>query len=213
MLEHQRNRRLHAVELPNILDQSSEIAPDAGIFELDFNIRYTDGPASSVCPDTVHHIFPTWQQAPLAFIQQILRFNTVTAASSDDYCILQGDILTVEYTDPTDAAGDPNTVTDSATFDLRNGVLQSDKSVYIIIGGDMILTIIEPDWDLDNDAAETYDLDIIEWDSDAATLSMGNLGGDCKQRADYHLIQNQQTLEKQVTLLESSRLSSKSLKN
>ena len=34
-------------------------------------------------------------------------------------CILQGDILTVEYTDPTDASGDPNTVTDSATFDLK----------------------------------------------------------------------------------------------
>jgi hypothetical protein len=42
----------------------------------------------------------------------------------------------------------------------------------------MILTVIEPDWDLDNDAAETYDLDIIEWDSDAATISMGNLGGE-----------------------------------
>ena len=45
-------------------------------------------------------------------------------------CILQGDILQVEYHDPTDASGQPNSVTDSATFDLRNGVLQSDKSVY-----------------------------------------------------------------------------------
>ena len=69
-----------------------------------------------------------------------------------------------------------NTVTDSATFDLRNGVLQSDKSVYII-GSDMILTLIEPDFDLDNDTAETYDLDLIEWDSDAATISMGENGG------------------------------------
>ena len=70
-----------------------------------------------------------------------------------------------------------NTVTDSATFDLRNGVLQSDKSVYII-GSDMILTLIEPDFDLDNDGAETYDLDLIEWDSDAATITMGDLGGE-----------------------------------
>ena len=30
----------------------TEIAPDAGIFELDFTIRYTDGPASTVCPET-----------------------------------------------------------------------------------------------------------------------------------------------------------------
>ena len=96
---------------------------------------------------------------------------------SATHCILQGDILTVEYTDPTDASGDPNTVTDSATFDLRNGVLQSDKSVYII-GSDMIMTLIEPDFDLENDEAETYDLDLIEWDSDAATVTMGNADGE-----------------------------------
>ena len=29
-----------------------EIAPDAGIFEIDVPIRYTDGPASSTCPTT-----------------------------------------------------------------------------------------------------------------------------------------------------------------
>ena len=83
----------------------------------------------------------------------------------------------MEYTDPTDASGDVTTVTDSATFDLRNGVLQSDKSVYII-GSDMILTIIDPDWDRDNDSAETYNLDVIEWDSDAADVSMGVQGGE-----------------------------------
>ena len=88
-------------------------------------------------------------------------------------CILQGDILQVEYEDPTDASGQPNTVTDSATFDLRNGVLQSDKSVYII-GSDMILTLIEPDLDLDSSQNETYDLDLIEWSSSAATVTMGD---------------------------------------
>ena len=67
-------------------------------------------------------------------------------------------------------------MTDSATFDLRNAVLQSDKSEYLI-GTDMILTLIEPDFDLDNDQAETYDLDLIEWDSDAATITMGDRGG------------------------------------
>jgi hypothetical protein len=100
------------------------------------------------------------------------RFSA-TSTSGKNYCILQGDILTVEYTDAHDSSGNINTVTDSATFDLRNGVLQSDKSVYII-GGDMILTIIEPDWDLDNDSTESYDLDVIEWDSDAKTTTIGN---------------------------------------
>ena len=102
--------------------------------------------------------------------------NTSECPDSDG-CVLQGDIITVQYNDPTDASGDANTITDSATFDLRNAVLQSDKSVYII-GSDMILTLIEPDFDLDSDGAETYSLDLIEWDSDAATTSMGPLGGD-----------------------------------
>jgi hypothetical protein len=74
-----------------------------------------------------------------------------------------------------DASGQPQTVTDSATFDLRNGVLQADKSVYLI-GSDMILTLIEPDFDRDNDGAESYTLDLIEWDSDAATTTMGTYG-------------------------------------
>ena len=145
------NERLMAVRQ---LGPITEIAGDAGIFELDLPIAFTDGPSSRTCPisDTADRM-------------------DVPAPAGENYCILQGDILTVEYTDPTDASGDPNTVTDSATFDLRNGVLQSDKNVYII-GSDMILTIIEPDWNLDNDGAETYSLNVVEWDSSAATLGL-----------------------------------------
>ena len=129
----------------------NEIAPDAGIFELDFNLLYTDGPASTSCPKTTDYT-PLDTTVPLDEDREgnpvHVEASRFDASADDDesYCILQGDILTVEYTDPTDASGDPNTVTDSATFDLRNGVLQSDKSVYII-GSDMILTVIEPDWD------------------------------------------------------------------
>ena len=153
-----------------------ETAPDSGIFELDLNIRFTDGPASTQCPTGTEYEDVTDSTNKVADTPSV-RFDDDSGAfdDSDNYCILQGDILQVEYTDPTDASGDENTVTDSATFDLRNGVLQTDKSVYII-GGDMILTLIEPDLDLDNDAAETYDLDLIEWDSDAATLTMGDIG-------------------------------------
>jgi hypothetical protein len=130
-------------------------------------IRYTDGPDSALCPrtDVYTNIAGTTVTTFAA------RFDADHEAGQE-YCILQGDILQVEYTDATDASGEPNTVTDSATFDLRNGVLQTDKSVYII-GSDIILTLIEPDFDLDNDAAETYDLDIIEWDSDARTVTLG----------------------------------------
>ena len=147
-----------------------EIAPDAGIFELDLTIRYTDGPANSDCPDTDNFVNVNGDTRGNSAVRFI-------GANATNYCILQGDILTVQYTDPTDASGNPNTVTDSATFDLRNGILQSDKSAYII-GGDMILTLIEPDLDLDNDERETYTLDLIEWDSDDAELTMGVRGNE-----------------------------------
>ena len=123
-----------------------EVAPDAGVFESDITVRYNNGPVDEKCP------------------------------VRNEGCVLQGDIIEVIYADPIDASGDRNTVTDSATFDLRNAVLQSDKNQYVI-GTDMILTLIEPDFDLDNDQAETYTLDLIEWDSDAATITMGDRGG------------------------------------
>ena len=148
-----------------------EIAPDAGIFELDVTIQYTDGPSDTKCPTTLD-----FDASTTGADSELSRFSAA-APTDENYCILQGDILQVEYEDPTDASGDANTVTDSATFDLRNGVLQSDKSVYII-GSDMILTLIEPDLDLDNDQAETWDLDLIEWDSDAATITMGDADGE-----------------------------------
>jgi hypothetical protein len=152
----------------------TETAPASGIFEFDLEVKYTDGPASTICPTTGTASFDSLL-VPGTNGVVTTRFDTAPAAGTGNYCILQGDIITVEYTDPADASGDKNTVTDSATFDLRNGALQSDKSVYII-GSDMIMTLIEPDLDLDNDLAETYDLDLIEWDSDAATVTMGDEG-------------------------------------
>ena len=157
-----------------------EIAPDAGIFEKSVTIRYHDGPDSTLCPSTSEP-----GKAPNPLLNGSYDPDNPLADSDGwvtsidprkDYCILQGDILQVEYNDPTDASGQPNTVTDSATFDLRNGVLQSDKSVYII-GSDMILTLIEPDFDLDSSQNETYDLDLIKWSSSAATLTMGDADG------------------------------------
>jgi hypothetical protein len=110
-----------------------ETSPSSGVFEYDQEIGFTSGPDDSACP----------------------------AVFVSTGCVLQGDILTVTYSDINDASGQAQTVTDSATFDLRNGVLQADISVYLI-GSNMILTLIEPDFDLDNDGTETYTLDLIE---------------------------------------------------
>jgi len=149
----------------------TETAPDSGIFEFALPVKYTDGPASSKCPTTTNFVSAN---NSTRFTSQLARFST-SAASGTNYCILQGDIITVTYRDPAASDGQPNTVTDSATFDLRNGAIQSDKSVYII-GSDMILTIIEPDFDRDTRTSETYSLDLIQWDSNAAKTTLGTLG-------------------------------------
>ena len=123
-----------------------EVAPDAGVFEAYVAVWYSDGP-----PD---------QRCPIGY----------------EGCILQGDIIQVEYEDSVDKFGDRNTVTDSAVFGLRTAVLLSDRASYMV-GDDMTLTLIEPDLDLDGGRAESYPLDVIEWDSDAATITMGSRGG------------------------------------
>ena len=136
----------HDVPITDVTE-IDETEPGSGVFEYEATIKYNDGPAdASQCPA-----------------------NTTG-------CILQGDILHVEYNDPSDASGSSNTVTDSATFDLRNGVLQTDQTAYII-GSDMIVTLIEPDLNLDSGSTETYSLDLIEWDSDAGTCTL--TGNDC----------------------------------
>ena len=109
--------------------------------------------------------------------------GTGTTAFASGAVINQGDIITVTYTDAQDASGKSQTVTDSSSFDLRNGTLQADKSVYLI-GSDMILTLIEPDFDLDNDETESYTLNLIEWDSDAAETVLGD-GGSAANAAAF----------------------------
>ncbi|MBI1828847.1 MAG: hypothetical protein HYR87_05155, partial [Thaumarchaeota archaeon] len=152
------------------LGPMTEIDPSSGIFQADLPIRFTDGPAQNDCP-----VPDNYKASNGTFIaSQLARFD-VKAASGTTYCVRQGDVLTVYYNDTNDASGHQQIVTDSATFDLRNGVLQSDKSVYII-GSDMILTLVEPDLNLDSQQAEAAPLDLVEWDSHAFKGTMGPLG-------------------------------------
>ncbi|HEV2193100.1 MAG TPA: hypothetical protein VGR54_05725 [Nitrosopumilaceae archaeon] len=152
------------------LGPMTEIDPASGIFQADLPIRFTDGPAANDCPVPDNYKSSNGTFGAL----QTNRFD-VAATGSNHYCVRQGDVLTVYYNDTNDASGHQQTVTDSATFDLRNGVLQSDKSVYII-GSDMILTLVEPDLNLDSQQAESASLDLIEWDSHAFKGTMGPLG-------------------------------------
>lgn len=150
----------------------TETEPDAGIFELYFAVRYTDGPSNQRCPATMSFTSLSENMPPSG---EDSRFDE-PSPDNENYCIMGGDLLTVEYT-YLDESGNHVITSDAATFDLRGGVLSADQDVYTI-GNDMILTLIDPDLDLDNDVAETYSLDLIEWDSAAARVTMGQLGGE-----------------------------------
>ena len=80
--------------------------------------------------------------------------------------ITSGDILQVEYEDTADDAGSTSTVYDSSTFDLRTGSLSVDKDVYVL-GSDVVITLTDPDLNLDATSSESYAMSIIEWDSSA----------------------------------------------
>jgi plastocyanin len=90
-----------------------ETSNNSGIFEINISIKHTDGPSNSLCPETI--IFePTDGTSGTS---ELNRFST-SSPENENYCVLEGDILQVEYTDPIDASGDLNTVTDSGIFDV-----------------------------------------------------------------------------------------------
>ena len=80
--------------------------------------------------------------------------------------IQAGDVITARYVDTADNTGSTSTFYDSSTFDLRTGTLSVDKDVYVM-GSDMVVTITDPDLNLDSTSMESYAMSIIEWDSSA----------------------------------------------
>ncbi|MFB5613777.1 MAG: hypothetical protein ACE5RI_01640 [Candidatus Nitrosomaritimum yanchengensis] len=148
-----------------------ETSPSSGIFQFSLPVRYVDGPSSSKCPITPDSGFTKLDKTKSGVLS---RFDI--SPSAGNYCILQGDVITVEYSDQTDASGSQRTVTDSAVFDLRIGSLQSDKQSYII-GRDALITLIDPDLDFDSKKAETHSLDVLEWNSANIKTTMGKMGG------------------------------------
>ncbi|MFM7796845.1 MAG: hypothetical protein ACKO7N_08780, partial [Candidatus Nitrosotenuis sp.] len=130
-----------------------ETTPSSGIFEFDLPIMYTDGPASSTCPNSI--LWSSLTNLGLTSTDVLSRFDS--APQTGNYCILDGDIITVEYTDPTDASGNLNTVTDSAIFDLTNGVLES----YLTVGTEGTITLHDRDLDLDSKTPDHYNSRVV----------------------------------------------------
>lgn len=144
-----------------------ETSPTSGIFEFDVVIRNIDGPESSKCQVSN---------------EAQIRFDDSTALSK--HCILQGDIILVEFTDPSDVSGNPRTVTDSATFTLLNpspsygsGSEKITASKTVRIGHPLTLLLYDSNLNLDSDRAETYTLDLIQFESKNIRTTLGPVGG------------------------------------
>jgi len=144
-----------------------EISPESGIFEFEFTIKSIDGPESSKCPITETAQF---------------RFDDTVGPSK--HCILEGDVLLVQYTDPTDSSGEPRTVTTSSTFSVTQQVVpsgtSSDKltvSGVFRIGHPITLLLYDSNLNFDSDKAESYSLDLIMFQSDKVKVTLGPQGG------------------------------------
>lgn len=145
----------------------TETSPSSGIFEFDFSIKNTDGPESSKC------------QA-LGAAQN--RFDDSNEFSRN--CILEGDVLLVEYTDPTDVSGNSRTVTDSATFSISSpsqkygsGSEKITITKNVRIGHPLTILLYDNNLNLDSSRAETYSLDLIQFQSDNIRTTLGPSGG------------------------------------
>jgi len=87
--------------------------------------------------------------------------------------ITSGDVMQVQYVDSADDGGGSSTSYDSSTFDLRTGSLSVDKDVYVL-GSDVVITLTDPDLNLDGGSTESYALSLIEWDSSADSSELLN---------------------------------------
>ena len=80
--------------------------------------------------------------------------------------IEQSYILSVTYTDNSDATGEESTVTDSAIFNIGTATLDTDATEYTI-KQKAFVTLVDHDSNYDSDTRETIPLTDIEWEGSA----------------------------------------------
>ena len=77
--------------------------------------------------------------------------------------IEQSFILSVTYTDPSDATGEESEATDSAIFNIGTATLGTDATEYAL-KQTAFVTLVDHDSNYDSDTRETISLDAIEWE-------------------------------------------------
>ena len=170
----------------DVRDLDGDGVPDAGPVKIsitrgteEFLVGYAGGTMSETVNGTSHFGALT-EDDHSEFITYIeIRYNMGPPSNkcpgpeTENNCILQGDMLVVDYLDQVDSQGSINTVSDTAAFALFNGIVQTDKSIYDT-GESMIFTIIDPDLNLDHEDVDVVILDIIGWNSDQHTTTLDN---------------------------------------
>ena len=86
--------------------------------------------------------------------------------------IEQSYILSVTYTDNSDATGEESDVTDSAIFNIGTATLDTDATEYTI-KQKAFVTLVDHDNNYDSDTRETISLTAIEWEG-SADADLGN---------------------------------------
>jgi hypothetical protein len=142
-------------------------------------VKHVEGSTSQVCftaGSTASYDAATGVAAELGPLNEVVIGSseyevsmsvTETLVCEDATVTIQsGDVIQVEYKDEADSAGSTSTFFDSSTFDLRTGQLSIDKDVYVM-GSDMVITVTDPDLNLDSTTCESYAMSLIEWDSSA----------------------------------------------
>jgi len=121
---------------------------------------------------TVEELGPLTEIVRDSFDYEIeFTLDEVQHCGSEMRTVQSGDVLQVKYVDTSDDSGSSSTVYDSSTFDMRTGSLSVDKDVYVL-GSDMVVTLTDPDLNLDAGSIESYAMGLIEWDSDASSSTM-----------------------------------------
>jgi len=122
---------------------------------------------------------PLSEVSPGSSTYEISMTITETTDCGSNVSVQSGAVLQVEYVDTADDSGSSSTSYDSATFDMRTGTLSVDKDVYVM-GSDMVVTITDPDLNVDSASYESYSLNLLEWDSsaDSSELLSNSSGGD-----------------------------------
>jgi hypothetical protein len=145
-------------------------------------IKHTNGTGTSTLFTAGNGAGAITQANSDGAIQELGPLNEIVIGSSDyevsmtiskthtngvgSITIQAGDVIQAWYVDTADSAGSTSTFYDSSTFDLRTGTLSIDKDVYVM-GSDMVITVTDPDLNLDSTTCESYAMSLIEWDSSA----------------------------------------------